>query len=117
VLLVLGLAVGLGCQSTPEQPDFEDLPSAEELYATGLEKLELQWWMGVFPRVDYNGAIEDFQSIIDNYPYSEFAVKSELRLADAYFADQRYEEALSKTFVPGLGRIPSAWGLVVGTCI
>jgi len=95
LLLALAVGPGVACQSTPEQPDFEDLPSAEELYAQGIQKLELQWWMGVFPRVDYNGAIEDFQSIIDNYPYSEFAVKSELRLADAYFADQRYEEALS----------------------
>ena len=95
VLLALGLALALGCQTTVEQPDFEDLPSAEELYESGTRKLKLQWWMGVFPRVDYDGAIEDFQSIIDNYPYSEFAVKSELRIADAYFADKRYEEALS----------------------
>lgn len=84
-----------GCQSTPEQPDFEDLPSAEELFESGTEKLELQWWMGFIPRIDYDGAIEDFQSIIDNYPYSEFAVRAELRIADAYFDDARYEEALS----------------------
>ena len=89
------LAAALACQSTPAQPDFEDLPSAQELYEVGVEKLQRSWWMGIFPRVDYDGAIEDFQSIIDNYPYSEFAVKSELRIADAYFADERYEEALS----------------------
>ena len=93
--LVLALVVAAGCQSTPEQPDFEDLPSAEELYQQGLGKLELRFWMGFLPRVDYDGAIEDFQSIIDNYPYSEFAVKAELRIADAYFEDSRYEEALS----------------------
>ena len=40
-------------------------------------------------------AIEIFQSIIDNYPYSEYAVEAELRIADAYFEDEKYEEALS----------------------
>lgn len=93
--LLLAAVLVLGCQSTPEQPDFEDLPSAEELYKSGVEKLDLHFWMGFLPRIDYDGAIEDFQSIIDNYPYSDYAVKAELRIADAYFSDERYEEALS----------------------
>ena len=83
-----------GCQSTAE-PDFGDLPSAEELYEQGVQKLEGTRLLWVIPRVDYDGAIESFQSIIDNYPYSEFAVKAELRIADAYFEDRRFEEALS----------------------
>ena len=40
-------------------------------------------------------AIDTFQTIIDNYPYSAFAVKAELRIADAYFDDGRWDEALS----------------------
>jgi outer membrane protein assembly factor BamD len=51
--------------------------------------------MGIIPRTDYEGAIETFQAIIDNYPYSDYAVLAELAIADAYFEDRKYEEALS----------------------
>jgi len=93
VLLAL-LWLGSACQSTPE-PDFEDIPPADELYQQGLDKLSDNWMFWIIPRTDYAGAIEDFQAIIDNYPYSDFAVKAELRIADSYFEDKRYEEALS----------------------
>jgi outer membrane protein assembly factor BamD len=49
----------------------------------------------VIPRVDTEKAIDTFQSIVDNYPYSEYAVLAELRIADAYFDDAKYEEALA----------------------
>jgi outer membrane protein assembly factor BamD len=45
--------------------------------------------------VNYQKAIDTFQAIIDNYPYSDYAVMAELRIADAYFDDKRYDEALS----------------------
>jgi outer membrane protein assembly factor BamD len=51
--------------------------------------------MKVYTAINYDKAIETFQTIIDNYPYSEWAVKAELKIADAYFKDKRYEEALS----------------------
>ena len=92
--LLAALLVG-SCRSNPVEPDFEDLPPAKDLYESGMKKLELHLWLGFLPRVDYDGAIEEFQSIIDNYPYSDYAVKAELRIADAYFSDERYEEALS----------------------
>jgi outer membrane protein assembly factor BamD len=57
--------------------------------------LEGRMILGVYHRVDYLKAIEIFQSIIDNYPYSEYAVESELQIADAYYADGKFEEALS----------------------
>ena len=41
----------------------------------------------MLPWVNYDDAIEKFQAIIDNYPYSEYAVLAELAIADAY--DQR----------------------------
>ena len=94
-LLLLAGALAMACQSTQDPPDFEDVASAEDLYNSGLKKLKLQFWMGFLPRVDYDGAIEEFQSIIDNYPYSDYAVKAELKIADAYFSDSRYDEALS----------------------
>src|SRR5262249_40617997 len=49
----------------------------------------------VYHRVDYARAIELFQSIIDNYPYSEYALKAELKIADSYYEDGKYDEALS----------------------
>ncbi|MDX1383949.1 MAG: outer membrane protein assembly factor BamD, partial [Thermoanaerobaculia bacterium] len=57
--------------------------------------LEGERYLGIFPHVDYDEAIATFQTIIDNYPYSEYAVLAELRIADAYFDDKEYEEALS----------------------
>jgi outer membrane protein assembly factor BamD len=76
-------------------PSFEDVAPADELYDEGLEILEGRRLLGIRVYVDYTRAIETFQAIIDNYPYSDYAVKAELRIADAYFDDERYDEALS----------------------
>jgi outer membrane protein assembly factor BamD len=94
--LVAALIVLLtaACQSTPE-PVFEEVPPADELFAEGEKVLEGRYILFVYHRVDYSRAIEIFQSIIDNYPYSEYAVDAELRIADAYFSDGKFEEALS----------------------
>ena len=81
------------CQS--DTPSFEDIAEADVLYAEGLEILEgwrLAW---VWQIVNHTKAIESFQAIIDNYPYSDYAVKAELQIADAYFDDGRWDEALS----------------------
>ncbi len=82
-----------GCASTT--PTFEDVKPADELYAEGLEILEGRSVLGLFRMVNYDAAIERFQAIIDNYPYSEFERKAQLKIADAYFDDDRYEEALA----------------------
>lgn len=76
-------------------PTFEEVPPADELFQQGLEILEGRRVLGLIPTVDYAEAIETFQAIIDNYPYSDYAVLAELQIADAYFADEKYEEALS----------------------
>ncbi len=44
---------------------------------------------------DYAGAIQKFQDIIDNYPYSALAVDAELRIADAFYQQQAWEEAIT----------------------
>jgi outer membrane protein assembly factor BamD len=97
IVLAVALAAGLAaCRSTPPPaPAFEELPPAEELFAQAQTELEGRMILGVYRRVDYLKAIEILQSIIDNYPYSEYAVEAELAIADAYFADGKYEEALS----------------------
>lgn len=78
-----------------EAPRFEDVKPADELYQEGLDRLEGRKILGLFRYVDYDAAIETFQSIIDNYPFSEFEEKAQLKIADAYFEDERYEEALA----------------------
>lgn len=92
-----GLAFALlsaGCAGKPALD--EELPSAEILYQRGLDQLakggKVLW---VFPSSETAKAIETFQQIVDNYPYSDLAVMAELKIADAYFADEKYEEALS----------------------
>ena len=93
-LCALQLLQLTGCRTTPE-PEFEDIPPADELYAEGLEVLDGSNVLWLYRYIDYDGAIETFQSIIDNYPYSEFAVEAELQIADAYFAAGKYEESLT----------------------
>ena len=74
---------------------FDDVGPADEVYAEGMRTLEGRRILGVYPWVNYDAAIELFQSVIDNYPYSEYAVLAEIRIADAYYENERYEEALS----------------------
>ncbi|MBY0398849.1 outer membrane protein assembly factor BamD [Myxococcota bacterium] len=90
-LVGVGLLTGCG----KEAPRFEDVKPADELYTDGLKKLEGRKILWLFNYVDYDAAIETFQSIIDNYPFSEFEEKAQLKIADAYYADERYEEALA----------------------
>lgn len=89
----LALAVGVGCAST--KPEVAEVPPAEVLYQQGLEKMEGGKVLWVYNSADNAAAVEHFQQIIDNYPYSEHAVLAELKIADAYYADGKYDEALS----------------------
>ena len=84
--------VAIGCKK--DQPSFEDVPPPNELYETGLGHLEGRNIMG-YRWINYGKAIDSFQAIIDNYPYSDYEIDAELQIADAYFADKKYEEALS----------------------
>jgi tetratricopeptide (TPR) repeat protein len=92
-LAALFVLLALGCSKSP--PEFEEVAPADELWAEGQRILEGGRLLGIIPRTDYAEAISTFQAIIDNYPYSEYAVKAELAIADAYFDDGKYEEALS----------------------
>lgn len=87
------LGVLLSCQS--DDALFEEVPPAEELWEQAQAELEGFSVLGVYTYVDYDEAIEKFQSIVDNYPYSDYAVRAELEIADAYFEGEKYDEALS----------------------
>ncbi len=91
----LGLAVaisGAGCSSTPEPQEF---PTAETYYERGLEGLVPHRRLIFLTEVDYQTAIENFQEVIDNYPYSEYATLAEIKLADVHYERKQYPEAAS----------------------
>ncbi len=90
-----GLALGLGSGCSTPTPSFEDVADADVLYAEGLQTLEGRRFFLLFHTVDYQAAIDSFQAVIDNYPYRQYAVLAELKIADGYFEDGKYEEALS----------------------
>ncbi len=48
------------------------------------------WWVR---RKDYTRALELFQTVVDKYPFSRFAPKAELRMADCQFELDNLEEA------------------------
>ncbi len=91
----LALLVGIGVTGCKKgDPSFEDVPPADELWAEGQRRLEGRNIFG-YRWINYGKAIESFQAIVDNYPYSEYEIDAELQIADAYFKDKKYEEALS----------------------
>ncbi len=91
-LATITLALSAGCASSPP---VEELPSAETYYQRGLEALEGDSVLFFFSDVDYTLAIELFQEVIDNYPYSDYATLSELKIADVYFEQESYEQSAS----------------------
>jgi outer membrane protein assembly factor BamD len=92
--LALALLVFL-VSCSKDVPTFEEVKPADELFAEGLETLEGRRIFGLFTYVNYDQAIEIFQSIIDNYPYSDYEQRALLKIADSYFNDKRFEEAIA----------------------
>jgi outer membrane protein assembly factor BamD len=60
-------------------------PSVENYYAQG----ELMFAQG-----EYNSAIENYQHLIDAFPFSPYAEDAELKIGLAYFQMQEYGEAI-----------------------
>ncbi len=94
VPLLFTIALFSACASSAP-PVEEELPSAEGYFQRAMEKLEGQRILFLFTDVDYPGAITLFQEVIDNYPYSEYALRAELKIADVHFERGDYEEAAS----------------------
>ena len=87
--LVLSLAALLGLtihlSSCALFKSKEETRSARDLAEDGMED---------FRDKDYLQAIEDFEKLRDWYPFSQYAVLAELKLGDAYYQRQEYEEAI-----------------------
>ncbi len=84
-----------GCATTPDVAELEEMPTAEQLYAEGTELLSDRKQFLTLDITDYAGAIQKFQDIIDNYPYSALAVDAELSIADAFYQQEAFDEALT----------------------
>ena len=95
-LLGVALLALSACATHPPEPALDELPAADVLYQQGVTLLEdrktVLWLIDTTP---YQDAIDKFQEVVDNYPYSEYAVAAELKIADAYFEQKRWDEALS----------------------
>lgn len=96
IALSAGLACLTSCATTANEPEeFGEVWPAEELYVEANQILSEGGEAWFFKDTKYLDAIDVFQEIIDNYPFSEYAIKSELKIADSYFDRELYEEALS----------------------
>lgn len=76
-------ALASGCASKPK---IIPASPAEELYAKAEEQIKKKRW---------DRAAEEFQALVDTHPYHQLTPHAELRLADMYFLDGRYPEALA----------------------
>lgn len=90
----LTIALLSGCATAPPEEE-EALPSAESYYQHGVDTLAGKSTFVFFRDVDYPKAIEYFQEVIDNYPYSDYAILAELQIADIHFERGEFEEASS----------------------
>ncbi len=56
---------------------------------------QLAWdGMDAFEDGDYDDAIDNFQQLKDLYPFSKYAILAELKIADAHYHLEQYEEAI-----------------------
>jgi len=90
---LFALCAFVSCKS--DEKLFEEVAPAEQLWSEGNSILKGRSILGVYTYVNYEDAIAKFQAIVDNYPNSDYAIRSELAIADAYFRQEKYEEALS----------------------
>lgn len=105
--------VFVGACSSDGPPGEAEIPSADRFYREALEKLEPERTLFLFQSVDHLAALEGFQIVVENYPYSEYATLAQLKIADIHFDRHRWEEAASfyQEFVelhPGHEQIPYA---------
>jgi outer membrane protein assembly factor BamD len=83
------LVVLTGCTSIQDSIDkflgIEEGDTADELAWEGMDAYESG---------KYLKAIEKFQKIKDFYPFSKYAILAELKIADAHYQREEYEEAI-----------------------
>lgn len=72
---------------------FGDLGAESEAFDTPAQVLANEA-ESMYKEGKYNNSAELFQQLKDRYPYSRFALLADLRVGDAYYKAERYEEAV-----------------------
>ena len=89
IIWLVVLLVATGCTTLKDQFDkffgAEDTVTAQELAWEGMDAYESG---------RYDKAIEKFQKLKDYYPFSKYAILAELKIADAHYQREEYEEAI-----------------------
>lgn len=90
------LLAAAGCASSGQAPvQFGKTVSAKKLFAQASQVLEHKRSFLGYDFTNYDKAINKFQDVIDNYPYSKYAITAELRIADAFYDQKHWEEAIN----------------------
>jgi outer membrane protein assembly factor BamD len=88
-ICIIALLVATGCTSLKDQYDkifgVEDTGTAQDLAWEGMDAYE---------NGKYKKAIEKFQKLKDYYPFSKYAILAELKIADAHYQREEYEDAI-----------------------
>jgi len=89
IVSLITLLVLTGCSSLQDRIDkflgVDEGDSAQELAWDGMDAYE---------NGKYSKAIEKFQKLKDYYPFSKYAILAELKIADAHYQREEYEEAI-----------------------
>jgi len=88
-IALVALLTTSGCSSLRSQFNkllgYKEESSAQELAWAGMEAYEKE---------RYKEAIEKFQKLKDFYPFSKYAILAELKIADAHYQEEEYEDAI-----------------------
>jgi outer membrane protein assembly factor BamD len=78
--LLLVVLLGAGCANTRK------FPAGQDYYSQG---------ENFYNRKQYKGAIDNYQHLIDQYPFSAYAEDAELKIGLAYYQMKNYPEAIN----------------------
>ena len=88
-ICLIVLLVATGCTTLKNQYNkifgVEEAGTAQELAWEGMDDYE---------KGNYKEAIEKFQRIKDYYPFSKYAILAELKIPDAHYQREEYEDAI-----------------------
>jgi outer membrane protein assembly factor BamD len=88
IICLVVLLVATGCSTLKDQFNkifgIDDSVGAQELAWEGMDAYESG---------KYDKAIEKFQKLKDYYPFSKYAILAELKIADAHYQREEYEDA------------------------
>jgi len=84
ILSVCIVVLCSACGGGPKPVSYSD--KAKESYVLGVEALDDK---------NYIDAIENFSTVKTKYPYSQYAALAEVKIADAYFKQDKFVEAIS----------------------